>query len=105
MAGKSPIRDYIDALPGQDAGRIDEALDHLEEFGTALEMPWVRHVEGRLWELRIRGRTAYRIIYAAASGRRLVLLHAFMKKTEKMPRKELELAQERLLQYQRRGKV
>ena len=60
-------------------------------------MPYVRHLTGKLWELRISsGRLDYRLLYFAHTGRRFVLLHAFSKKTQKTPRREIEIALRRM---------
>lgn len=54
------------------------------------------HLEDKLWELRIRGQAGIaRAIYVAASGQRVVILRAFVKKTQKTPRQELQLARQR----------
>ena len=59
-------------------------------------MPYVRHLDGKLWEIRLTGKAGIaRAIYAAASRRRLVVLHAFVKKTEKTPRRALDIARRR----------
>ena len=58
--------------------------------------PYVKHVEGKLWEMRLKGRDGIaRSLYVTASGRRVVVLRTFVKKTEKAPRREIELALER----------
>jgi phage-related protein len=66
-------------------------------------MPHVRPITGtELWELRIRGRTQHRVLYLAVAGRRLLLLHAFQKKTEHTPERAIATAQQRLADYRRR---
>ena len=56
----------------------------------------VKHLGEKLWELRISGRVGIsRAIYVTASGRRLVILRVFVKKTQKTPLHELELARQR----------
>ena len=58
--------------------------------------PHVRHLEGPLWEMRIKGKDGiFRAIYVAARGRRVVVVRVFVKKTEKTPRREIDLALER----------
>jgi len=60
-------------------------------------MPYVRHLQGKLWELRARTRgVAYRLLYFFYTGRRIVFLHAFVKKTKKTPRREIDIAMRRL---------
>ena len=59
--------------------------------------PHVKHLEGKLWELRITGRDGLaRAIYVTATGRRVVVLHVFVKKTQKTPPRNLETARKRL---------
>jgi phage-related protein len=56
----------------------------------------VKHLEGKLWELRMAGRDGIsRAIYVTAAGRRVVVVRVFIKKTQKTPPRELELARQR----------
>ena len=58
--------------------------------------PHVKHLEGKLWEMRFRGRDGIaRAIYVTASERRVVVVHAFVKKAQKTPRSALDLARQR----------
>jgi phage-related protein len=55
--------------------------------------PHVKHLEGKLWELRLTGRDGIaRALYVTAIGRRVVVVRAFVKKTQRTPRAEIELA-------------
>ena len=65
----------------------------------ALRAPHVKHLDGKLWELRVRadGGTA-RGIYVTAAERRVVVLHVFAKKSRKTPRQALVTARERMKQ-------
>lgn len=73
--------------------------DLLEELGAgAVGMPHVKSLsgEGNLWEMRLHGRDGIaRAIYIKASGRRLIVVHVFQKKTQKTPKKALETARKR----------
>ena len=83
------------------------AADHRAKFRHIVELiqskeldrvrePYVKHLEGKLWEMRLIGRDGIaRVIYVAASGRRLVVLHAFVKKTQKTPQRVLDIARVR----------
>jgi len=65
----------------------------------ALRSPHGRHLEGKLWELRVKTKDGIaRGIYLTAAGRRLVVLHVFAKKSRKTPRRALETAMERMRQ-------
>ena len=73
-------------------------ISHLiEEFGLErVREPHVRHLHGPLWEMRLKGRDGIsRAIYVTATGRRVVIVRVFVKKTQKTPRPELKLARDR----------
>lgn len=58
-----------------------------------LREPQVKHLTGKLWEMRLKGRDGIaRSIYVAASGQRVVVLRTFVKKTEKTPPREIAIA-------------
>lgn len=55
--------------------------------------PYVRHLEGPVWEMRMKGRDGIaRAAYVTATGRRVIVVHVFPKKTQKTPRREIEIA-------------
>jgi len=55
--------------------------------------PHVKHLQGKLWEMRLKGRDGIaRALYVTAIGRRVVVVRAFVKKTQTTPRSEIELA-------------
>ena len=87
----------IEVLPKDMRGRLARLIGLLQEIGfEALPRESVKHLEDKLWELRITGRDGIsRAIYVTASGRRVVILHAFVKKTQKTPLRELEIARQR----------
>lgn len=94
--------EYLGALDTKEATRITYDLDLLESFGLGLGAPYIRSIRGKLWELRTTGRTQHRVLYFAASRKRLVLLHAFTKKTGKTPPVEIETALRRMNDYRER---
>jgi phage-related protein len=91
------VDEEIEALPADMRARLVRLSNLIELHGfTALPHESVAHLEDKLWELRIKGRTGIsRAIYVTASGRRVVVLRVFVKKTQKTPRRELQLARER----------
>ena len=55
--------------------------------------PYVKHLEGPLWEMRLKGKDGIaRAVYVTASGLRVIVVRVFTKKTQKTPRREIELA-------------
>lgn len=87
----------LDALPQDVRARLSRLTGIIETFGLRhLGMPHVRHLEGDLWEMRLNGRDGIaRAIYVTASGQRVVIVHAFVKKTQQTPRSALKIAHQR----------
>ncbi|OGO03712.1 MAG: hypothetical protein A2Y72_00750 [Chloroflexi bacterium RBG_13_53_26] len=94
--GRCPVQEFIDSLDATSKAKVARTLDLLEQFGIKLRMPFAKHVEGDLWELRTRvGSDQHRIIYFLFTGGVFVLLHGFVKKTSRMPQRDLETARDR----------
>lgn len=91
------VDEEIAALPADMRARLVRLTNLIEQIGfEALPRDSVKHLEDKLWELRITGRDGIsRAIYVTASGRRMVILRVFIKKTQKTPLREIELARER----------
>ena len=87
----------IDALPRDMRARLVRLSTLIEQIGfEALPANSVKHLDEKLWELRISSRDGIsRAIYVTASGRRMVILRVFVKKTQRTPLHELELARQR----------
>ena len=87
----------IEALPADMRARLARFSEIIEQVGLeALPRDSVKHLEDRLWELRMSGRDGIsRAIYVTAQVRRVVILRAFIKKTQKTPPRELALARQR----------
>lgn len=86
------------ALPSDMQARFVHIAELLEEFGPQrVGLPHTRPLESKLWEIRMKGRDGIaRAVYAAVQGRRLLVLHVFVKKTQTTPRKAIETALKRL---------
>lgn len=87
----------MEALPDDMRARLARLIRVIQEFGfPALPRDSVKHLEDKLWELRVTGRDGIsRAIYVTASGRRVVIVRVFVKKTQQTPRRELEIARAR----------
>ena len=90
----------IEALPVRLRARLVRLLEMVENVGLeTLREPHVKHLDGKLWELRVRaGEGIARGIYVTVPERRVVVLHVFVKKTRKTPLRALATAQERMKQ-------
>ncbi len=85
-------------LPEDVQAKLVRISEIIEEYGLhEVKMPYVRHLQGPLWEMRGKGKDGIgRTIYVAATGKRVVILHAFVKKTKKTPKKNINIALSRL---------
>lgn len=91
------VEKELKALPKSLQTRFLHIAELLEENGPeGVGMPHVRPLEGKLYEIRMKGPEGIgRAIYLAARGGRLVVVHVFRKKTQKTPKQALDLARER----------
>ncbi len=94
-SGREPVRDWLKALGDEDRKIVGEDIKDVE-FSWPIGMPLCRPLGKWLWEVRselTQGRIA-RVLFCIDDGR-MVLLHAFIKKTQKTPDADLELATKR----------
>jgi len=91
----SPLFEFFKSIPKKDAAKIYKEIDMLQEFGLSLGMPYIKKLVNcnGLWELRVKHSTNnYRVLYFTVKNSKIVLLNAFLKKTQKTPKKELDKA-------------
>ena len=105
--GNSPFADYLEDLASKTdknsrirAGKIYDYLDILRQFGTAAGAPYIKHINGNIWELRP---MRDRVLFAAWDGNSFIILHHFVKKTQKTPRREIDQAKRNLTDHIERG--
>lgn len=107
--GKSEIADYIKELNVKAAtnkesrinfNKIVAYMDMLEEFGTRVGKPVTKHLSGEIWELRP---LKNRFLYAYFRNNKFIILHHFIKKTQKTPKREIEQAKRNLQDYLERN--
>jgi len=88
------LENWLNDIPKDIKARIINIVDLLIEHGPQnVRAPYVKHIRGKLFEIRAKGKDGIaRVFYFTMTGQRIVLLHGFMKKTQKTPKKELETA-------------
>ena len=101
---KYPVLDFIQSLPPKQRAKIEKEIDLLELHGIYLLYSLRQKIRGDryngLWELRIRFcASQFRIIYFLYMKDIFVLVHAFLKKKQKIPKNELEIARGRMIDY------
>ena len=94
--GKEPVRDWLMELTQEDRKLIGRDIQKVE-FGWPLGMPYCRNLGSGLWEVRsdLTDGKIGRVIFSIAGGR-MALLHGFIKKTQKTPRHDLQVALRRM---------
>lgn len=105
--GNEPVLDYLKELvskKGKDsrikANKINDYIQILSEYGIRAGEPYMKHIDGELWELRpLRDR----IFFVSWINNSFVLLHHFMKKTQRTPAREIEKAKKELKDLMERG--
>ena len=92
----SALSEYL-ALPEDMQVKFSRIANMIESFGLAkIHEPYVKHIEGKLWEMRLIGKDGIaRSLYVTASGKRVVVLRTFIKKSQKTPRHEIDYALKR----------
>jgi phage-related protein len=91
------VKSEIDALPADQIARFVRIGELIRSLGLLkVGEPYVKHIEGALWEMRLKGRDGIsRALYVVAKPKRIVVVRVFVKKTQKTPRREIELALKR----------
>lgn len=94
--GSEPVRDWLKALPQEERREIGQDIATVE-YGWPIGMPACRPLGQGLWEVRsnLAGNRTARVIFCIAQGH-MVLLHGFVKKTQKTPDEDLALARKRM---------
>jgi phage-related protein len=87
----------LDRLPADMRARFQYVSRLIEEFGLEqVREPHVKHLGGSLWEMRLKGKDGIsRALYVTAVGWRVIVVRVFVKKTQKTPNREIELALKR----------
>lgn len=94
-SGRGPVRDWFKELPPADRKIVSDDLRDLE-FAWPVGMPLCRSLGGGLWEVRstLTQHRIARVIFCVAHGH-AVLVHAFIKKSQRTPPRDLEIARQR----------
>lgn len=98
--GNSPVKDWFYEQSPKVQAKFLQIFQLLQENGISVGKPHVAPLEDKLYEIRAEQNTnIYRVVYFAYTGKRFILLHGFQKKTQKTPRKEIDVALERFKQF------
>jgi len=103
--GENPVKIFINSLQKQQKAKIFRIFQTIEVYGLSSILPHVKKLTGTpLWEIRILGKDNIRILYITFNQNATLLLNGFIKKTQKTPLREINIAVQRLEEYKTRQK-
>src|SRR5713226_9140221 len=85
------VKASLDAFPLDIRASFQRIVELIQSHGLErVREPYVRHLEGRLWEMRMKGKSGIaRAVYVTAVGKKIIVVHVFAKKTQSTPRREI----------------
>jgi len=93
---KSPVEEFIESLDEETQNKFILKQQLLEDLGPQLRYPHTDHIGEGIFELRFKGKEEQaRVLFFFFYGKRIIFTHGFVKKTQKTPRKEIEIALKR----------
>lgn len=105
QAGDNPVKDFLDRLLPAPKAKIFRIFQYIEQYGLSAVLPHVKKLSGtKVWEIRILGRDNVRVLYVILSRDSILVLHGFIKKSQKTPNKDINIALFRLADYHKRQK-
>lgn len=88
-----PVQDFLDSLEDKMAARVYGLMDVLAECGNELRMPYSRHLDDGIFELRAKvGSDITRTLYFFYVGKKIIMTNGYVKKTQKTPKSVIETA-------------
>lgn len=95
------LEDDILNLPGGLLARYLRLTDLMLKFGANLGLPHTKPIESGLFELRVKSKEGIaRVFFCTKTGKKIVMLHSFIKKSQKTPKKEINIAKSRMKEVQ-----
>jgi len=91
--GEKPAKEFIDSLSPKGRAKIARLLTMIEEFGVSIREPYPKKLQDEIFELREKtSEGQLRVLYFFVIGKRIILTHGFIKKTNRTPLAEIERA-------------
>ncbi len=95
--GDAPVREFLNSLPAKTQKKIHAWISLLKAEGPALRRPYADKIKDKLYELRVRlGSDQTRVLYFFMMGKRIVLVHAFRKKSSALDVSDIQIAERRM---------
>ena len=91
--GTCPVQEFLDSLDDKMAAKMYGMMDILAEYGNELRKPYSEHLDDGIFEVRAKfGSNITRVLYFFYVGKTIVMTNGFVKKTQKTPKAQIELA-------------
>ena len=94
--GRDSVLKEIDSFGENDSIKILKIVELLKIYGHSVLETHIKHINGKIWEIKI---DRYRVLYFLYENQHYILIRAFMKKTQKTPKNEIEIAEKRYADY------
>jgi phage-related protein len=96
----APVKQFLDNLNSNTRAKLLKIINYVENYGVNSVPKYTKKLTGtNLWEIRTLGKVNARIIYSTSKNNTIILLHGFIKKSQKTPKNDLEIAKYRLKKY------
>jgi len=103
--GTEPAKDFLDTLDAKMFAKLIRAIDVIKAGGTSVREPYSKHLDDGIFEVRAKVSTNIsRVLYFFYTGKRFILTHGFIKKTQKTPQSEINRAKQYRAEYLNRMK-
>ncbi len=100
LDGGNPTRIFIESLQEKQQRKVTRILTYIEKYGLVTAIPHIKKlISTPLWEIRVLGEDSIRIFYASVLTNSILLLHGFIKKSQKTPQKEINTALARYTEW------
>src|SRR3972149_1798405 len=101
--GNEPVAEFLDSLPLNTRAKMVRLIDLLSKKTVLLKAPYTKKVKGKIREVRVKDKEgAVRILYFSFTGKKFILLHGLIKKTNKTPKGDIEIAEKRMNDFLQR---
>lgn len=94
--GREPVREYLTGLPLEDRAAAADVLDAIRNHGFKAPGVRFKSIREKLWEFSVEARASHRVFCVVVTGPLMVLLHAYKKRGQKAPVREIEIATDRM---------
>ena len=105
LDGTEPAKDFLESLDAKMFAKMIRAIDVIKASGTSVREPYSKHLDDGIFEVRAKvGSDISRVLYFFFTGKRFILTHGFVKKTQRTPQPEIERAKRYRTEYLNRKK-